>query len=323
MAQTQTSLRWLLQGFKYELESTARPRTVEYYCGEVRRFLRWAEAAGVSSNIRLITKHHLQAFFHHLATTHKGNGLVNEPAAIERLRWPYYRALRRFFGWTVKEGFLEQSPMDSIVLRAPQPPVIEPYRPEHIDRMLKVLDYDWRIAKTQRQKMLAARNKAVFLLFLESGLRLEELTKLQLENIDLQRQRVVIRLGKMGKSRLSGFGPQAKKALWKYLSLRPQHVNHDALWITEEDTPLSTSGVQMIIRRLKRDAGLHQVRGSVHKLRHTFATAYLRHTHDMKGCRLLLGHSNLAMTERYTQFIETEDALKTYDEQGPLDWLME
>ena len=52
--------------------------------------------------------------------------------------------------------------------------------------------------------MLSARNKATFLLFLGSGLRLEELSKLQLEDIDLRRQRVVVRLGKMGKSRLTG-----------------------------------------------------------------------------------------------------------------------
>lgn len=321
MVQTQISLRWLLEGFKYELESTARPRTVEYYCGEIHRFLRWAHAAGVPSDIRLLTKHHIQAFFHYLVTTHRGNDSVNEPAAIERLRWPYYRALRRFFGWAVKEGYLQNNPMDNIVMKPPQPVPIEPYRPDHIDRILNVLDYDWQIAKTLRQKMLSARNKAIFLLFIESGLRLEELAKLQLAEMDLRKQRALIRYGKMGKSRLIGFGPQTKKALWKYLSLRPQHVNHDALWVTEESTPLSIGGVQIIIRRLKKDAGLQQVRGSVHKLRHTFATAYLRHTRDMKGCRLLLGHSTLAMTERYTQFVEAEDALKAYDGKGPLDWL--
>ncbi|MDH5696336.1 MAG: phage integrase N-terminal SAM-like domain-containing protein [Dehalococcoidia bacterium] len=106
MAQRQTSLRWLLQGFSYELESTVRPRTVEYYCGEIGRFLRWVDAARVPSDIRLVTRHHIQAFFHYLITTCRGNGSVNEPVAIERLRWPYYRALRRFFGWAVKDEFI-------------------------------------------------------------------------------------------------------------------------------------------------------------------------------------------------------------------------
>ena len=153
MAQAQSNLEWLLEGFKYELESTARPRTVEYYCGEIRRFLRWAHATRVPSDVRLLTKRHIQAFFHYLASTHRGNGSVNEPVAIERLLWPYYRALQRFFRWAMKEDYLQSNPMEGIALKSPQPAPIEPYRPEHIDRILKVLDYDWQIAKTQRKKM--------------------------------------------------------------------------------------------------------------------------------------------------------------------------
>ena len=323
MVQVSTNTDWLLQGFRYELESTLRPQTVEYYCGEICRFLRWAKTAGVPPDIRLITKHDIQAFFHHLVITRGGNSQKSEPGQIERVRWPYYRALRRFFAWAVREGYLEQSPMDGIRLKAPKDYPVEPYRPEHIDRMLKVLDHDWQVARTPRQKMLAARDRAILLLFLESGLRLGELAGLTVEDIDLGRQRLIVREGKIGKGRLAGFGPKTKKALWRYLGLRVSGVEGDALWLTEEGRPLRRRGVSEIIRRLKKDAGLQHVRGSVHKLRHTFATSYLRHTHDMKGCRLLMGHSTLAMVERYTQFVEAEDALKAYDGQGPLEWLTE
>ena len=149
------------------------------------------------------------------------------------------------------------------------------------------------------------------------------MVKLALSDVDLDRQRVLIREGKTGKGRIVGFGPQTKKALWRYMSLRPAQVDGDAMWITEEGRPMALAGIRQIIRRLKRDARLECVKGSVHKLRHTFATSYLRHTRDMKGCRLLLGHSSLTMVERYTQFIEAEDALKAYDGRGPLDWLTE
>lgn len=319
--QEQTNLEWLLEGFKYDLELTVRPKTVKYYCGETWRFLQWAQATYAVTDIKLLAKKHIQAFFHHLATDYQSNGLEKEPAEIERLRWPYYRALRRFFDWAVTEGYLQSNPMKDIVLNAPPPTPIEPYRPEHIVLILKVLDYDWKIAGTQRQKMLAARNRAIFLLFLESGLRLEELAKLEKVDVDLEGQKVIVRFGKMGKSRLCGFGPQSKKALWKYMGLRSQLTNNGALWITEEVSPLTVSGVQITIRRLKKEAGLENIRGSVHKLRHTFATIYLKHTRDMKGCRILLGHSTLTMTEQYTQFIEAEDVIKAYDGQGPMDWI--
>lgn len=211
--------------------------------------------------------------------------------------------------------------MDGITLKRPMPPPVEPYRAEHIDQMLKVLGHDWQVARTPRQRMLSARDRAVLLLFLESGLRCGELAKLTLGDVDLTRQRVLVQSGKTGKGRIVGFGPQTKKALWRYLGLRSLKVDGDALWLTEEGKAMALEGIRQIIRRLKRDAGLQHIRGSVHKLRHTFATTYLRHTRDMKGCRLLLGHSTLAMTERYTQFVEAEDALKAYDGKGPLDWM--
>jgi len=169
--------------------------------------------------------------------------------------------------------------------------------------------------------MLAARDRAVIFLFLDSFIRLGECSRLTISDIDLDRQRVLVRKSKTGKSRLTGFGPQTKKALWRYLGLRGDRLGHDALWVTEEGHPLTKHGIQEIMRRLKHEAGLNKLKGSIHKMRHTGATITLKHTRDMKGLKLLLGHSTLAMTERYTQFIEVEDALRAHDGKGPLDWL--
>ena len=209
------------------------------------------------------------------------------------------------------------------MLKPPTAAPIEPYKPENIDAFVKVLDHDWQIARTTRQKMLAARDRAVIFLFLDSFIRLGECSRLTISDIDLDRQRVLVRKSKTGKSRLTGFGPQTKKALWRYLGLRGDRLGHDALWVTEEGHPLTKHGIQEIMRRLKHEAGLNQLKGSIHKMRHTGATITLKHTRDMKGLKLLLGHSTLAMTERYTQFIEVEDALRAHDGKGPLDWLRE
>ncbi len=77
MSQTGITIEWLLEGFKYELAATCRPATVEYYCGEVRRFLQWANATGVPSDIRLITKYHIQGFFHFLSTKCETGGSMS------------------------------------------------------------------------------------------------------------------------------------------------------------------------------------------------------------------------------------------------------
>jgi site-specific recombinase XerD len=214
----------------------------------------------------------------------------------------------------MEEDYIEHNPLDGIVFRAPKDPLIEPYKQEHKEKFLCVADYDWKVAKTPHQKMLAARDKAVIYLLFESGLRLQELADLCLRDMDLNEQRVTVWFGKQGKSRLSSFGPQTKKALWRYISLRPNEVVGDKLWVTEEGRSLTARGLQEILRRLKRDAGLQYVRGLVHKCRHTFATDLLEHTGDMKACQTLLGHSTLRMTQRYTEYVQAGHALMNRQE---------
>lgn len=320
------SWEWLIQGFKIELETQLKPKTIKDYCNHISYFARWAQA-NQKGNPCSISKRDIQEFLHYIATNpaifSTGNGTNMIVPRDENSRWHHYFPLKRFFTWALKEGYLEQNPVDGIILRMPDAVPIEPYKPEHINTFFKILEHEWRASTTSRQKMLAARNRAVLSLFLDSFIRLEECSQLNVNDIDLERKRVLVRKTKTGKPRVAGFSGQTKKFLWCYLGLRGNDIGHDALWISEEGHPLTKHGVQEIIRRLKKDAGLQGLRGSVHKLRHTGATVTLKHTRDMKGLKLLLGHSTLAMTERYTQFIEVEDALKAYDGQGPLDWINE
>jgi len=314
----QNTWQWALDGFKYELELQVKPKTVDYYHSRVKIFAKWAsETRGISSPT-LVSKRDIQAFLHGLTPY---DPPTNRGRDINSYRWPYYRALKRYSSWIIHEGIQETNPMDGISLRAPRAPIIEPYRPEHIQKIIIVLELEQKQAHTPREKMRAARNIAIVSLFLESGARLSELVNLTINDVDLDSKSIMIRNGKMGKGRKAGFGPRTKKALWRYMGQRGKEIDHDALWVSEEYSPLTTNGVQTIFRRLKQSAGLGSIKGSIHKLRHTFATAFLRHTKDMKGCRILLGHSTMAMTEKYTQFIDAEDALHSYNGQGPLDWL--
>jgi len=324
MVQSNQNWGWLLEGFRFELEARTKRKTVEYYCGHVKRFLHWVAVAGID-DIHSINKRHIQLFFHHLLEDTQvavgGHGSERRLRRSDKTRWPYYRSLKQFFSWAMGEAYVEHNPMDGIVLKPPKSPAIEPYTAEQKEKMLKVLDYEWQTAKTQRQKMLVARDKAILYLFLESGLRLAELTNLCIGDIHLKEQRVIVRNGKMDKARLAGFGPRTKTALWRYLGLQPAGTETDRLWLTEEMRHLSDEGVYQVISRIKAAAGLGQVKGTVHKLRHTWATTHLRHTRDLKGTKILLGHSTYAMVDRYTQYIDAEEALAFYDGEGPLDWM--
>ena len=206
--QTGITSQWLLDGFRYDLGSTRDPQTLAYYCGHLRRFLNWTEASGHPQDAHLINKRHIQAFFYHLLQEKEvvvsGNGARRKVERTDRSLWPYYRSLKRFFGWAVKEGYLDQNPMDGVELKRPRDLPIEPWRPEHIDRMFEVLHHDSKAATTPRQRMLASRDHSVLSLFLESFIRLQELSDLGIDDVDLDRQRLLVRNGKMGKGRWVG-----------------------------------------------------------------------------------------------------------------------
>ena len=242
--------KWLLEGFRFDLETQIRPKTVEYYLGHAQYFARWAENGVQLADPRLVTKRDIQSFFHYLSQSQDfitlGNGTRRQVHRTDHCPWHYYRSLKRFFAWAVHEGYLDLDPMDGIKLKAPRDPPIEPWRQEHIAQLFKVLEHDWSVVKTWRQRMLAARDHAILTFFLESFIRLEELTGLIMEDMYLEKQRALVRKGKLGKGRWVGFGPITKKALWRYLGLRPSQVDGNAVWVTEEGRPLTKHGIQEV-----------------------------------------------------------------------------
>jgi site-specific recombinase XerD len=213
------SWEWLLAGFRIDLETQVKPKTIKCYCEHVSYFIRWARENN-KGDPRLVTKRDIQEFLHFVASTPAvfslPHGVKRQVQRDENSRWHHYYSLKRFFTWAVGERYLKQNPADTIVLRQPKAAPVEPYKPEHIGAFLKVLDHEWQTATTTRQKMLAARNRAVLLLFLDSFIRLEECSQLKLGDIDLDRQRILVRKSKTGKPRIAGFGPQTKKSLWRY-----------------------------------------------------------------------------------------------------------
>jgi site-specific recombinase XerD len=216
MVQKNGNWQWLLEGFKFDPETQVRPRTVEYCYDLARIFVKWVESSGISSP-ELLSRRDINGFFHYITqespTARKSNNSGEWAHRAESLRFHYYRGIKRFCGWMESERHIEQDPLSGIVFRSPKDAPIEPYNQDHIEKLFAVLDFDWKVAKTQRQKMLAARDKAIISLFFESGLRLGELTALSLRDVDLNEQRIAVWYGKQGKSRVTGFGPQTKNVV--------------------------------------------------------------------------------------------------------------
>ena len=140
------SWEWLLTGFKIDLETQVKPKTVKDYCDHVSYFAGWA-GYNDKGTPNSITKRDIQEFLHHIASTPAifttGNGAKRIVQRDENSRWHHYFPLKRFFTWAVEEGYLAQNPIDTIVLKQPKAAPIEPYGAEHINVFFKILEHDW------------------------------------------------------------------------------------------------------------------------------------------------------------------------------------
>lgn len=109
--------------------------------------------------------------------------------------------------------------------------------------------------------------------------------------------------------------------MWHYIEkIRPQpmNANRNFLFLTHCGHPLSTRGVQIMLRRYGLKARLVGVRCSPHTLRHTAAITFLRNGGDVFSLQRLLGHSNLEMTRRYSE-LATVDVKKAHIMASPVD----
>ena len=143
------------------------------------------------------------------------------------------------------------------------------------------------------------RDRCMFLLMLRSGLRVEEISNLTLDAIELRRRRIYVLNGKGSKDRLVYMSNDAYDALVRYLRLRPRS-RAKKLFLVEKGTyrgkPISVRGIQKRMEHYARKAGL---KISCHHLRHTMATQLLNADADLVTIQDLLGHTRIKTTQRY------------------------
>lgn len=169
------------------------------------------------------------------------------------------------------------------------------------------------LQESECEKLLAAcdgkyeyRDYCILMLFMSCGLRVSELVSLNLTDVYEDHLRVV---GKGSKERVVFFAEGCREALDDYLSVRdndkipPEAQN--ALFLNRDNKRISVRGVQKMVEKKLKEAGLDSTRYSPHKLRHTAATLMLKNGVDTRALQEVLGHSNLNTTQIYTHLDNT------------------
>jgi site-specific recombinase XerD len=304
-------LQDLVDGFLFSLQAEGRAvRTIEYYRDLLRSLLSYARGKGWSDNLGALDVCRVREFLSWVGSrTYEcsgGNGAKRVEKAKSFTAWPYYRALRRLFNWAVEEGYLESRPLATIHFKPPPEPPIEGYTIDELKRLLAGCDLDIRTGA----RFTGIRNKAMLLLFIDSGLRRAELVNLRLSDLDLESRRVRV-IGKGNKIGIAPFSAKTAKALWAWLVERKSRAKTDRLWVTEEGRAFSVEGLVSWFTRLKKRAGVNGS-GGVHRLRHTAALQYLRGAHDSFLLQLFLRHESLEMSRRYTKGLKAEEAIEAH-----------
>jgi site-specific recombinase XerD len=304
-------LRDLVGGLLFSLQAEGRAiRTIQYYRDLFRPLLEYAQDKGWSDNLDQLNSHQVREFLSWAASRiyehDTGNGSRLVRRAKPTTAWPYYRALRRLFNWAIQESYLDSSPMSTIHFKPPPEPPVEGYTIDELKKLLAVCDLDIKTGA----RFTGIRNKAMLLLFIDSGLRRAEMVNLKIRDLDLDSRRVRV-IGKGSKVGVVPFSAKTAKVLWRWLIERKTRAKTEYLWITEEGQRFSIKGLVSWFTRLKKRAGINSP-GGMHRLRHNAALQYLRVVRDSFLLQLFLRHESLEMSRRYTRGLKVEEAIAAH-----------
>jgi integrase/recombinase XerC len=239
---------------------------------------------------------HIRTF---AASLHAG-GLA--PRSIQR----YLSATRSFFQYLQREGAARRNPATDV-----RSPKVKKRLPQALDA-----DQMARLLQFRADDALGARDKAIMELLYSSGLRLAELTSLDLSNLDLADATVRV-LGKGNKTRIVPVGKLAATALSAWLKERAALATTDekAVFVGRNGARLGVRAVQLRVEQWARRQGI-PVRVHPHLFRHSFASHLLESSGDLRGVQELLGHADISTTQVYTH-LDFQHLARVYDAAHP------
>jgi integrase/recombinase XerC len=278
-----------------EFERRLSPLTSKSYRRDLESFYRWSTGSGIE-RWRDIDSEHVRSYS---ASCYR-KGL--SARSIQR----QLSALRTFFRYLVREKQLKKHPVQAV-----RPPKAGKRLPGNLDadRMARLLDLPG-------DGPIVTRDRAILELLYSSGLRLSELTGLNLGDVDVADATVRV-TGKGNKERILPVGRLALEALRSWFKMRATVADsaEQAVFVSSRGCRISTRSVQARVEYWAKRQGI-DMRVYPHLLRHSFATHLLESSHDLRGVQELLGHANIATTQVYTH-LDFQHLAQIYDQTHP------
>jgi integrase/recombinase XerD len=279
--------------------------TVDAYRRDLRRYAAFLAKRGVAATAD-VEEPTVRSFLASLsASTHGPEGTPYRATSVART----LSAVRSFHRFLLREGVSDRDPAAGVT---------QPRLPRSLPRPLPVGDVRRLLEAPDPATPAGLRDRAILELLYGSGLRISELTGLDVDDVDPEAGSVRV-LGKGGKEREVPVGSFARDALGAYLTRgRPGlagATTRGALFLNARGGRLSRQSCARLLGRYVRRVGIDR-RVTLHTLRHSFATHLLEGGADVRVVQELLGHASVATTQIYT-LVTTRHLRDVYERSHP------
>ncbi|MCK5595385.1 tyrosine recombinase XerC [bacterium] len=285
-----------------EIERNVSEYTIKAYSSDIGQFLKFLEID--KEELENITHRTIRKFLAHLQNKGCSNKSIGRKLAV----------IRSFFKFLVREGYQKTNPTLAV-----STPKADKKLPEFltVENMIKLIE------KPDKNDILGIRDRAIFETLYSTGIRVGELTYLNIRDIDFGGGTIKVK-GKGNKQRIVPIGDMALDVINRYSDIRDTLLNNkkpditkdrQALFLDKWGGRLTARSVERIVR--KHIIGIPKTLGiTPHTFRHSFATHLLDAGADLRSVQELLGHVSLSTTQIYTH-LTPEKLKRTYKKAHP------
>lgn len=291
---------WIQKYLQSEALRNLSPQSLKSNSSRLSLFQKWCEERSLEE-ITAISRPILEGYqrFVSRQTNRKGEPLQ----ALSQ--WNRLVALRSFFGWLVKRRILIFNPASELEL--PKLPTALPREILSIEEAEAILE------QPNLKTLLGLRDHALLECLYSSGIRRNEVKRLEIKHVDLAEETLLILQGKTRRDRLVPLGKRACLSMQRYLTeARPQlqyrtKTKNSFVFLSSRGNPMGCDSISQRIRCHMKAAGVDK-KGECHLFRHSMATLMLKNGADIRIIQEILGHAKITTTQIYTHL--TIDHLK-------------
>lgn len=293
-------MKKIIDEFIYHLavERGLAQNTLVSYRADLSSYIDFCKRKGLSS-LEEADRDVIMSFLFHLQLNRKS------PATISR----NLASIRSFYRWALREGVFTKDP--SVDLESPK-------LAQKLPRVLTTGEVELLLSQPMSGEPAGLRDKAMLELLYATGIRVSEITSLNIEQVNLENGFIRC-LGKGAKERIIPVGDTAVRFLKEYLARGRSKLEKTgstrALFVNQHGRRLTRQGFWKI---LKKYASKAKIKAEItpHTLRHSFATHLLENGADLRSVQEMLGHADISTTQIYTHL--TKKKLKeVYDRTHP------